>query len=164
MLPIDTHDVTAREHPDAGAVTERMVLLAVDGYRIAVSIGKIREVIPARPYTPLPGSGHHVCGLINLRGRIVTVLDVAARLGLAPASSDPGHSLVVVEHEGKPVGLAVNDVSRIVEVDLEALGDAVEAFRALSLDRSYLLGVGEADGEMFVAVDPDRIIAPLLSA
>lgn len=163
MLPIETQDVPAWEALDGGA-TERMVLLGVDGYRIAIGIERIREILQAMPYTPLPGSGRHVCGLVNLRGRIVTVLDMGARLGVTPSSASPDHSLVIVDHEGRLVGLAVHAVFNIVDVDPEALGDAVEAFRALHLERSYLLGVGEADGEMFVAVDPDQIIAPALSA
>ena len=63
---------------------ERMALLVVGEHRFGVAIERIREIIPARPYTPLPGSGPHVCGLINLRGRIVTVVDLGARLKLPP--------------------------------------------------------------------------------
>jgi purine-binding chemotaxis protein CheW len=163
MLPIETQDTTAGE-PRENASVERMVLLGVAGCRIVIAVAHVREILPARPYTPLPGSASHVCGLVNLRGRIVTVVDLGARLGVEPATASPDHSLVIVDHDGRPVGLAVADVSRIVDVDMEALGDAAEAFRALHLDRSYLLGVGEAEGEMFVAVDPGRIIAPILSA
>ena len=163
MLPADIQPATAGEDPEGGAV-ERMALLIVGEHRFAVAIDRIREIIPARPYTPLPGSGPHVCGLINLRGRIVTVVDLGARLGLDPASARPDHSVVIVDHEGRPAGLAVGEVSRIVDVDLALLGDAADALRALRIDRDYLLGVGEAGGEVFVAVDPDRIIAPILSA
>ena len=145
-------------------VLERMALLVVGEHRFAVAIDRIREIIPARPYTPLPGSGPHVCGLINLRGRIVTVIDLGARLRLSPASANPDHSIVIVEHRGKLAGLAVEEVARIVSVDPAALQDAADALRALRIDRAYLRGVGETDGEVFVAVDPDEIIAPILSA
>jgi purine-binding chemotaxis protein CheW len=141
-----------------------MVLFVVDGHRFGIPIDRIREIIPSRPYTPLPGSGAHVCGLINLRGRIVTVIDLGARLRLSPASANPDHSIVIVEHRGKLAGLAVQEVSRIVDVDPEALQDAADALRALKIDRAYLRGVGETDGQVFVAVDPDEIIAPILSA
>jgi purine-binding chemotaxis protein CheW len=58
----------------------------------------------------------------------------------------------------------VQEVARIVSVDTAALQDAASALRALRVDRAYLRGVGETDGEVFVAVDPDEIIAPILSA
>jgi purine-binding chemotaxis protein CheW len=146
------------------AAAERMVLLVVGGHRFGVAIERIREIILARPYTPLPGSGPHVCGLINLRGRIVTVVDLGARLRLPSAAANPDHSVVIVEHRGKLAGLAVEEVSRIVDVDPAALQDAAVALRALKIDRAYLRGVGEAGGQVFVAVDPDEIIAPILSA
>lgn len=163
MFPTDTRAEPLGETPDE-VVLERMALLVVGEHRFAVAIDRIREIIPARPYTPLPGSGSHVCGLINLRGRIVTVIDLGARLKLAPASASPDHSIVIVEHRGRLAGLAVEEVSRIVDVDTAALQDAASTLRALRMDRAYLRGVGETDGQVFVAVDPDEIISPILSA
>jgi purine-binding chemotaxis protein CheW len=163
MSQSDTRAEPLGDTPDE-AVLERMALLVVGEHRFAISIDRIREIIPARPYTPLPGSGPHVCGLINLRGRIVTVIDLGARLKLAPASANPEHSIVIVEHRGRLAGLAVEEVSRIVDVDTGALQDAAATLRALRIDRAYLRGVGETDGQVFVAVDPDEIIAPILSA
>ena len=141
---------------------ERMVLLVVGGHRFAVPIERIREVIPARTYTPLPGSGGHVRGLINLRGRIVTVVDLGARLGLPPAADNPDHSIVIVEHRGRLVGMAVEQVARIVAVDPGSLGASADTLRGLKIDRAYLRGVGEVDDQIFVAVDPDEIFAPIL--
>lgn len=147
----------------AAVVLERMVIFVVGEHRFGVPIDHIREIIPARPYTPLPGSGEHVCGLINLRGRIVTVVDLGARLRLRAAAQDPDHSIVIVEHRGRPAGLAVEQVARIVEVDPAELRDAGRALRGLRVDRAYLRGVAEVDGEVFVAVDPDEILAPILA-
>jgi len=163
MFPTDTQAAPAETSADEG-VRERMALLVVGEHRFGVAIARIREIIPARPYTPLPGSGPHVCGLINLRGRIVTVVDLGARLKLPSASATPDHSIVIVDHRGKLAGLAVEEVSRIVDADLAALEDAAGVLRALRIDRAYLRGVGETDGQVFVAVDPDEIIAPILSA
>lgn len=163
MLPTQAQQEPAGDAGDE-VVLERMALFVVGEHRFGVGIDRIREIIPARPYTPLPGSGSHVCGLINLRGRIVTVVDLGARLHLPPASANPDHSIVIVEHRGKLAGLAVEEVSRIVNVDPAALADAADSLRALRIDRSYLRGVGEVDGEVFVAVDPDEVISPILSA
>lgn len=164
MSPTDTLAADPVGDSMDPVVLERMALLVVGEHRFGVAIDRIREIIPARPYTPLPGSGPHVCGLINLRGRIVTVVDLGARLNLPSAAADPDHSIVIVEHRGKLAGLAVQEVSRIVDVDPAALHDSAGALRALKIDRAYLRGVGETDGQVFVAVDPDEIIAPILSA
>ncbi|MDQ3557539.1 MAG: chemotaxis protein CheW [Gemmatimonadota bacterium] len=140
-----------------------MVLFEVDGHRIAIPVGTIREIIPARPCTPLPGSAPYVLGLVNLRGRLVTVIDLGLRLRLRAASNLPEHSIVVVEHAGKTVGIAVEELAGMVEVFPEALATSAETIRSLGIDRSYLRGIGESDGELFLAVDTDEILRPLLS-
>lgn len=149
--------------PEEEAALERIVLLGAGGHWFGVAIGAIREIIPPRPYTPLPGSEPFVCGLINLRGRIVTVIDLGARLGLAPSAAGPEHSIVILEHGGRPVGMAVEEVSRIVRADLQNLEMDAGLLRSLRIDRSYLLGVGETDDRIFVAVDTDEIFRPVLA-
>jgi purine-binding chemotaxis protein CheW len=162
MLHTDTEAV-ADVAPDAAAEPERMVLFVVGEHRFGIPIDRIREIIPSRPYTPLPGSGEHVCGLINLRGRIVTVVDLGARLNLPPARANPDHSIVIVEHGGRLVGMAVEQVARIAAVDAGSLQDSAETLRSLRLDRAYLRGVGEVDDEIFVAVDPDELFGAVLA-
>ena len=155
-------DVTVTDFVAEGVATERVVLFLAGGHQFGIAVSRIREIIPARAYTPLPGTGAHVCGLINLRGRIVTVVDLAARLGLPPAAVNPEHSIVIAEHGDRLLGMAVEDVARIVTVDLETLDASAEVLRSLRVDRAYLRGVGEVDDEIFVAVDPDLIFGPIL--
>lgn len=145
------------------ASTRRIVLLGAGGHWFGVAIEAIREIIPPRPYTPLPGSEPFVCGLINLRGRIVTVIDLGARLGLRPASDVPEHSVVILEHAGRLVGMAVEEVSRIVRFDPDRLEMRADLLRSFRIDRSYLLGVGETDDRIFVAIDTDEIFRPVLA-
>lgn len=160
---LQTHSgVTADTIAADDVALERVVLFVAGGHQFGIAVGRIREIIPAREYTPLPGTGAHVCGLINLRGRIVTVMDLAARLGLPPAAAHPEHSIVIAEHGDRLVGMAVEDVARIVAVDLDSLDASAEVLRSLRLDRAYLRGVGEVDDEIFVAVDPDQIFGPIL--
>ncbi len=70
---------------------------------------------------------------------------------------------MVVEHAGKTVGIAVEELAGMVEVFPEALATSAETIRSLGIDRSYLRGIGESDGELFLAVDTDEILRPLLS-
>jgi purine-binding chemotaxis protein CheW len=163
MLQTHIEGIAAPGEGEAGAF-EQMVLFVVGGHRFGIAIERIREIIPARPYTPLPGSGEHVRGLINLRGRIVTVIDLGARLGLPPAAANPEHSIVIVEHRGRLVGMAVEEVARIASVDPASLQTSAESLRSLRIDRAYLRGIGEVEDEIFVAVEPDEIFAPLLAA
>ncbi|MGH7457912.1 MAG: chemotaxis protein CheW [Longimicrobiaceae bacterium] len=144
------------------ASQERMVLLSVAGHRFTVGIEEVREVIPARPVTPLPGSEPFVRGLINLRGRLVTVLDLGARLNLPPAGSRPGYRVVVLSRGEQLVGLAADQVLGIVNVDPAELDSPAAALRDLGVDPGYVRGLGREEGGIFVALDTDRIFAPVL--
>lgn len=152
---------------DAGlsdaAARERLMLVTVGGHRIGIPIRVVREILTARPYTPLPGSAAHVAGLVNMRGRIVTVVDLGVRLGLAAATAHSDHSVVIVERAGTLFGFAVDGIVRILDTDGTALTDSGAALRALRLERAYVLGVGEVDDELFVAVDPEQILGALLA-
>jgi purine-binding chemotaxis protein CheW len=161
MLPTQFAAVPADAEGDAPLW--KMVLFEVGDHRIAIPVEVIREIIPLRSCTPLPGSAPYVLGLINLRGRIVTVVDLGSRLGLAPAAEAADPSVVLVQHGGRSVGIAVAALAGMVEVVPEALAAPAETLRSIGIDRTYLLGMGEAGGELFIAVNTDEILRPLLS-
>lgn len=160
------HDTIDQDPSAEGAVEEgvlqQIVLLGVGGHLFGVPVDTIREIIPPRPFTPLPGAGSHVCGLINLRGRLVTVIDLGARLKLTPASAHPEHSIVVLDHEGGLVGMVVEEVAEIIRVDPAGLDDSSEALRSLRIDRAYVRGIGEVGDRIFIAIDPEEILRPIL--
>lgn len=88
---------------------------------------QIREIVSARNVTRLPGAPVWVLGLLNLRGTVLTVVDLAQRLGLATKAE--GGSVVVVEHEGRALGVRV-DVVHAVVASADATVEPVEAARA----------------------------------
>jgi chemotaxis signal transduction protein len=142
---------------------QRMMLLSAGNHLFALPLESVREILPAKSYTPLPGTAKSVCGLINVRGRIVTVIDLSARMRLVPASTDPEHSVVLLDFENRHIGFAVGEILRIMDIDPAALGDSADALRLLGLDRNYVLGVGEVDGQMYVALDPAEVVRPLFA-
>lgn len=93
---------------------------------MAWGMGSVREIIPSRPVTRLPGSPPWVLGLLNLRGTVVTVIDLAGRLGLGPGAAQ---SVIVVEAGGKTVGVRVDAVEAVALAE-DASVDAVEAARS----------------------------------
>ncbi len=111
----------------AGFGALRLLLFVTGGRVCATDISVVREIIPFRNATRLPGAPDSVSGLINLRGTIVTVLDLGRRVGgsaASPVSREDG-SIVLVEHGSKVVGLEVEevrDVHLLSESDLEPAG------------------------------------------
>ena len=115
---------TAAITEPGAAAAHRYLVFEVGGRLFGCDIALVREIVPFRRCTRLPGAPEYVCGLINLRGTVVTVLDLGLRLGGAPVSRDDG-AVVLVEHGARLVGLGVDglrDVQRVAPEELEAAG------------------------------------------
>lgn len=114
--------MASTESPTETRAGSRLLLFAVAGRLFGCDIGAVREIVPARRTTRLPGAPDYVRGLINLRGSIVTVVDLAVRLGTGSAAEDG--SIILVEHGSKHVGVAVDEVRDVQVLTSGQLEDA----------------------------------------
>jgi purine-binding chemotaxis protein CheW len=104
----------------------RYLVIEAGGQRFALELTAIREIVPARAATRLPGSPPWVIGLLNLRGAVLTVVDLAIRLGL---ESIEGESIVVLDVEERALGVRVDHVLSVANAE-DAVVEPVEAARA----------------------------------
>ena len=120
-------------------------------------IALVREIVPYRAAARLPGSPSYVRGLINLRGSIVTVLDLAARLS-ADGCVTPDASIILVEHGPKLVGLAVDEVR-----DVQPLpADRLEAATGELARGGIVRGLGHLDDAVVIVLDVAMIVRQAL--
>ena len=82
-----------------------------------IDIGLVREIRGWTPTTMLPHAPGYVKGVINLRGSVVTVVDLSARLGFGPATPSQRHVVIIARHAGRGVGLLADLVSDILTID-----------------------------------------------
>ncbi|HET7457494.1 MAG TPA: chemotaxis protein CheW [Gemmatimonadaceae bacterium] len=150
----------------------RLLLYSAGGRVYGSDITSIREIVPFRRCTRLPGAPAYVCGLINLRGTLVTVVDLAARLGGTAeaggaAASRQSGSVVLVEYGTKVVGIAVDqvrDVQAVAEENLEPVSLAAsEAGDASRGGVAVFHGSGQLDGEVVVLLDVHTILKQVLA-
>ena len=141
--------------------------LTGDGTRMstmsyAMNVSAVREVIGARSVTRVPGTPPVMRGLVNVRGMVVTVLDLATALGSShetlPRTQMPG-SIVLLEHSGRLVGLAVDGVRDVRPLDDVGLAEAGNAFRD---DRAFVRGLVSAGGELVTLLDVAALLARYL--
>jgi purine-binding chemotaxis protein CheW len=103
----------------------RYLITEVAGQRMAWELAMVREIVPTRAVTRLPGAPAWVLGLLNLRGTVLTVVDLAARLSL-PAGA--GESVVVLDVDGRALGVRVDRVRAVAAAE-DVTVEGVEAAR-----------------------------------
>jgi purine-binding chemotaxis protein CheW len=98
-----------------------ILVVVLEGMRVGLDVSAVTEVVRAVAVTPLPGTPTIVEGVIDVRGRIVPLLDLAQRFGHAPRSLTLSDRFVLVESRGRTLALHVAEAAEVIEVDDEAM-------------------------------------------
>ncbi len=139
-------------HPPATPQT--LCTFAVDGAWFGVDILRVQEVNRLTALSPVPLAGPQVLGVMNLRGRVVTVLDLGRLLGLAPSAHTPESRNVVVQSRGDAVALWVDEIADVVTADTVAPAPAnLRAVRP-----GCLAGVVQAPQGLVAILDLDELL------
>jgi purine-binding chemotaxis protein CheW len=99
----------------------QLITFEVENQVFGIDIMAIREIRAWTPTTRLPHVPHYVAGVVNLRGTVLPVVDLAARLGWRASEPTARHVIIVTQVEGQFRGLIVDSVSDIVTIPLDAL-------------------------------------------
>lgn len=142
-----------------------MIVFRLAGSTYGIELDAVREIVPFRGATRLPGAPANVAGLINVRGAIVTVIDLGAQLEGAPSARDRS-SVMLVEYGGKLVGAAVDEVLDVRrDADVELDGDGGTGLTADSAVRAVgrLSEAEGRDGGVITLLDIHGIISRVLA-
>lgn len=132
-------------------------LFEANGNFLALDSSRVEEIVRVPAITPVRGSPPYILGIANLRGRIITVLDIAALLGFGPASIGDGARILVAESGGEPVGILVEALHDVVETEHSGLRPIAQAIGAAR--ESLFLGAFEAQGRTAALLDLDAVLA-----
>ncbi len=99
------------------AATKEFVTIMVGDQLCGIDVLKVQDVLGPQKITPVPLADTEVAGLLNLRGRIVTAIDLRGRLGLEPRAPEEGESMnIVVEHDGELYSLIIDSVGEVLRL------------------------------------------------
>jgi purine-binding chemotaxis protein CheW len=141
-----------------GTTTARRELISfrIEDQEFCVDIMAVREIRGWTPATPLPQSPAYICGVINLRGAVLPIMDLSARLGLARAEPTARHVIIVVKVGERLIGLLVDGVSDILLINDDIIQPAPDV--ACDRVRSFVRGLISLDGRMISLIALDRLI------
>jgi len=150
---------------DAGVV--RLLLFRVGGLVCAAEAERVREILPRLEPTRIPGAPPVVAGVVNVRGTLVTVVEGWRALRQLEPSADGGvggsGTTVLLEVGGgkKVLGFTVDEVVDLVSVG----GETLDRRQALpGIDPTLVRAVGRRAGQLFVVLDTDALLTPILSS
>jgi purine-binding chemotaxis protein CheW len=134
--------------------------LQIVGFRIGretfgVPISAVREIIRVPEITAVPNVPDHIEGVINLRGRIIPVIDMPKRFGVRASDRNPKNRIVVIELEGRSIGLIVDSASEVLRIAHSAIEEPHDVFPESGID--YVSGVGKLGGRLVILLDLKKV-------
>jgi purine-binding chemotaxis protein CheW len=135
------------------ATTRQLVVFTLGSEEYALPIRQVHEIIRYTEPRSVAAESGWVRGVISLRGKIVPVYDLAARLGLEAAETAEGGKIVIVETATDMAGVVVDDVEEVLTVE-DAQLDAVPAAGSPSIE-----AIAKIDDRLVILLDPEGIFA-----
>jgi purine-binding chemotaxis protein CheW len=123
-----------------------------------VPITSLHEIVRVPEITAVPDAPDYLEGVINLRGKIVSVMDLRKRFGEKQVALKKRNRILVVEHSGRLAGLIVDSASEVLKIPADAVEPPPAAFQDGGLN--CVTGLGKVGGRLVVLLDMNKLLAP----
>jgi purine-binding chemotaxis protein CheW len=164
-LHLDLHGKTSKERvvyymdkdKNVMAEEEQLVVFQLANETYGIEISAVHEIIRLQSVTRVPRTPDFVEGVINLRGKIVPVIDLHKRFRLPLEEETPHSRIIVVEVMGVMVGMIVDSVSEVLRLPVANIEPPPPAISG-GIDTDYLRGVGKWQEKLIILLDLDRVL------
>ncbi len=122
-----------------------------------VDIASVREIIPIQKIVPVPRAPDFIEGIINLRGRVIPVLDLRKHFGFSQPVTGSEQRIILVEDDQESIGVVVDSVSSVMQIPLDAIEPPAQVI--VGPDIEYIEGIAKIGSDLVVLVDLTKIIS-----
>lgn len=129
--------------------------LADEGY--GVDISAVREIIRLQEITHVPRTPEFVEGVINLRGKVIPVIDLRKRFGLAVEAESQDNRIVVVDIGDQDIGVVVDAVTEVLRIPTDSVEPPASVIT--TADSDYLLGIAKLDSRLIILLDLQKVLS-----
>ena len=130
-------------------------VLADENY--GIEILKVREIMGLMDITSVPRTPDYVKGVINLRGKVIPVIDLRLKFGMSELEATEETCIIVVNVGTVEIGTIVDNVSEVLDIPAGEIEDP-PSFGA-DVDTRFILGMGKSDGQVTILLDIDRVLS-----
>lgn len=123
-----------------------------------IELKYVNEIIQMQPIAPIPEVEHYIKGLVNLRGKIIPVIDVADRFGLEKFEYNDRTCIIVIEVKGVEVGLVIENIAEVVSIEEEEILPPPNKAHG-GLQDKFIHGISQLDDGLKLLLDPAKLLS-----
>lgn len=124
-----------------------------------VELKYVNEIIQMQPVTPIPEVEPFIKGLINLRGKIIPVIDVANRFEQESEAYNDRTCVIVIEVRGIEVGLIINTIAQVVSIEEDDILPPPVTSHGMSAQNKFIRGIGKTEDGVKLLLDPVKLLS-----
>ncbi|MFO7445552.1 MAG: chemotaxis protein CheW [Ignavibacteriaceae bacterium] len=134
----------------------QLVSFKIEQEEFGVDILKVQEINKLVQITKVPNSPEFVEGVVNLRGRIIPIIDLRTRLGIAKKAHNKDTRIIVIELNGNTIGFIVDAVSEVLRIS----SDIIESPPAISkgINSDYITSVAKLEDRLLILLDLEKLL------
>jgi purine-binding chemotaxis protein CheW len=135
----------------------QLITFKLGDEEFGVEISQVREIVRMMDITHIPNASDFVEGIINIRGRIATIIDLRKKFGLPSKDVDQETRIIIVELDDDIIGMRVDsviEVKRISDADIESVPPMI----ATGAPTQYLIGVAKLPEELLILIDLRKVL------
>ncbi|ABM61258.1 chemotaxis protein CheW [Halorhodospira halophila] len=136
--------------------TSQWVTFKLGNEHYGINVMQVQEVLPLSEIAPVPGAPEFVLGIINLRGKVVTVIDTRLRFGMKPREADKQSRIIVMEVAENVAGILVDSVDEVASVREAQIDTAPNVGNEES--SRYIYGVVSREDGLLILVDANKLL------
>ncbi len=147
----------AAAHVDKGKIGGKFLTFFLGEEAYGLEILKVHEIIGVMPITRVPRTPEFIRGVINLRGKVIPVVDLRLKFGMPASEQTDQTCIIVVEVGAIEMGIVVDKVSEVLNIDSNQIDDAPSFGVAVNTD--FVLGIGKTGDKVTILLDISKVLA-----
>ncbi len=141
---------------DVSALEGKYLTFVLNHEEYGLEILRVREIIGLMDITPVPQVPHFIKGIINLRGKVIPVVDLRLKFGMPEAEYTKETCTIVVDIENRLMGIVVDTVSEVLDIAAKDIEPTPSLGSTIKTD--FILGMGKFKGKVKILLDIDKVL------
>lgn len=148
--------LTENINSDISALEGKYLTFILNDEEYGLEILKVREIIGLMDITPVPQIPSFIKGIINLRGKVIPVVDLRLKFGMQEAEYTKETCIIVVDIENRLMGIIVDTVSEVLDINAKDIEPTPSLGSTIKTD--FILGMGKVKGKVKILLDIDKVL------